>query len=185
MSLWNAAQLALWVVVLFNLLLTYALIRRVASSGRHASIGGLSAGTAAPDFQAETPDGEHLSSQSLGGSTPLILSFFSPSCDACEHQMPEFAAFAARAHASGIRTVAVVDGNDEESRSLREVLPSGTTTLLAPRGTNPLLSDYRVEAYPSYTVIRADGTVDGTYGQVGQLDGRLKAVSPAKSRSRT
>jgi peroxiredoxin len=181
-NLWNSAQLALWVVVLFNLLLTYALIRKVARSGGHSGIGGLSAGVTAPEFQADTPDGRRLSLRELGEQTPLVLGFFSPSCDACEMQMPDFAAFVERAHASGIRTVAVLDGEDEESSRLQAALPGDTTALLAPRRANPLLNDYRVEAYPSYTVIRADGTVDGTYGRVAEIGERLKTLSRVKAR---
>jgi len=97
MSAWNAALLVLWVVVLFNLLLTYTLIRRVGSGAGQVPVGGLDSGA----------------------------------------------------------------------------LPAGTTTLLAPRASNPLLDSFRVSAYPSYTVVRADGTVDGTYGHVRQVEARL------------
>lgn len=183
MNPWNAAQLALWLIVLLNLLLTFALIRRVAGSGGHPSIGGLSGGVPAPDFQAETPDGGQLFRRDLGDQTPLVLGFFSPSCDACEMQMPDFAAFVDRAHASGVRTLAVLDGDAEESQRLRAALPGDTTSLLAPRRANPMLNDYRVEAYPSYTVIRADGTVDGTYGRVAELHDRLKTLKRAKART--
>lgn len=179
MDIWNATQLVLWVVVLINLFLTYALIRRIgtAGSGGAPPIGGLSSGAAAPDFAAETPDGERLSRGDLGEGTPLVLGFFSPTCVACEQQLPDFGAFVRRAGAAGVRAVAVLDARLEESQTLRASLPEGTTALLAPRAANPLLDSYQVSAYPSYTMVRADGTVDGTYAQLRQLDDRLKSLA--------
>jgi len=173
MNVWNAAQLALWAVVLFNLLLTYALIRRVGSGAGEPSLGGLESGATAPDFEAETPDGRRLSRRDLGERRPLVLGFFSPTCAACKHHLPDFGTFSERAQARGVQAVAVVDGDAAQSEALRASLPAGTTTLLAPRTSNPLLDAFQVSAYPSYTVVRADGTVEGTYGQIRQLDARL------------
>jgi peroxiredoxin len=176
-SLWNASLIVLWILVLFNLMLTYALIRRVGADRKPTAAEGLSAGTTAPGFEAATPDGQTLSHPGLDDRAPLVLAFFSPTCSACEHQIPAFVKFSDRAKASGVRTIAVLDGGLDESTALRAALPNGTTTLLAPRDSNPLLDDYRIEAFPSYTVIHADGTIEGTYGAVEQLGSRLKALS--------
>ncbi|HLU33866.1 MAG TPA: redoxin domain-containing protein [Natronosporangium sp.] len=173
MNVWNAALVALWVVVLLNLLLTYALIRRVGAGAGEPPLGGLEAGTTVPEFEAETPDGRRLSRRDLGERRALVLGFFSPTCSACTHHLPDFGTFSKRAQEKGVQAVAVVDGDAAQSEELRASLPAGTTTLLAPRNSNPLLDAFQVSAYPSYTVVRADGTVEGTYGQVRQLDARL------------
>jgi peroxiredoxin len=175
MSPWDLGQILLWLVVLFNLLLTFGLVRRLGglqeatAAARSVRLGGMDAGLRAPDFTATTPDGTHVASAHLAGQ-PTVLGFFSPTCAACEDHLPDFAAFGRRAGEQGVRAVAVVDGDPAESAALRRAAGPSLRVLLAPRTRNALLDAYRVEAFPSYTAIGEDGVVAGSFGAVPDLD---------------
>jgi thiol-disulfide isomerase/thioredoxin len=180
---WDVGQLVLWLVVLCNLLLTVALARRVAALGTGgpapgAPVGGLPAGAPAPAFTAVTPDGAERTSAELGPG-PLLLGFFSPTCEACHDHAPHFAELARRAADEGATAVAVVDGDAGGSARLRERLPADLPVLLAQRPANPLLGAYLVDAYPTYTAV-VDGTVAGSFGGVAELQAWWTATLPAR-----
>ena len=181
MNAWDVGQLLLWVVVLFNLLLTVALARRVAALGAAAGtstgapVGGLPAGSAAPPFVARTPDGVERARGDLGDG-PLVLGFFSPTCEACYDHVVHFAELAGRAAPQGITTVAVVDGDTASAARLLDRLPDGVPVLLAARPENPFLGAYLVDAYPTYTVV-VDGSVVGSFGSVPELNQWLSATT--------
>lgn len=184
MDAWDAGQLVLWIVVLGNLLLTVALVRRVAALGTGATVantpvGGLPVGAPAPPFTAATARGEERSSAELGAD-PWVLGFFSPTCEACYDHVPHFAELAQRAAAEGVTAVAVIDGDAAASARLREKLPEDVLpTLLAQRPANPFLGTYLVDAYPTYTVV-VDGTVAGSFGSVPELHQWLSATRSAR-----
>lgn len=180
MDAWDIGQLVLWIVVLLNLLLTVALVRRVAALGAApaagAPAGGLPAGAAAPAFTARTPDGVERTRADLGDG-PLVLGFFSPTCDACYDHAPHFAELVGRT--PGVAAAAVVDGDAKNSQRLRERIPGDVPVLLARRPANPLLGAYLVDAYPTYTAV-VDGTVAGSFGSVPELQRWLAATAPSR-----
>ena len=185
MDAFDIGQIVLWIVVLANLLLTVALVRRVASLGTGtaapAPAGGLPVGAPAPAFSALTPDGAERTLGDLGDD-PLVLGFFSPTCDACYDHAPHFAELVRRAAGEGVRAAAVVDGDAEDSERLRERIPGDVPVLLARRPANPLLGAYLIDAYPTYTVV-VDGTVAGSFGSVPELQQWLTATAPSRRRA--
>ncbi len=172
MSPWEVSQLVLWIVVGLNLVLTFALIRRV-SAVPSGPPSGLVAGDPAPAFAAAATDGSTVTRSDLG-QQPLVLGFFSPSCDACHDQLPEFVRFSATASAASVQTVAVIDGEPDQLDEHYSTALAGRPTLLAPRDENPLLEQYRVMAYPTYTAIGPESVVEGSFHAVSELDAWLR-----------
>lgn len=187
MNAWNVGQVLLWLLVLCNFLLTLALIRRVTGisqqlgpiSGSGLVEGGLEKGDPAPDFEAETVGGARLSRADVSGQ-PLAIAFFSTTCAACIDSLPIFSDVGRRARTAGARAVAVIDAGPLEAQPFIQALESDTTVLLAPRESNTLLQDYRVEAYPSYTAVDADGTIAGSFMQPSELRLWLEEVRSAR-----
>ncbi|HXV94364.1 MAG TPA: hypothetical protein VD813_13750, partial [Pseudonocardia sp.] len=106
MNAWDVGPLVLWLVVLLNLLLTVALVRRVSAlserpAGPVMSPGGLPAGTPAPDFRATTPEGAERDGAEFTQGRAL-LGFFSPTCDACYEHAPHFATLGRTAADAGV-----------------------------------------------------------------------------------
>jgi peroxiredoxin len=85
----------LWVVVLGNLVLTAALIRRVrtkpsvaeAPEGSNLGPFGPETGSVAPDFDATTSEGQKVRLSDYRGK-PLMLMIVSPQCTPCQQAVP-------------------------------------------------------------------------------------------------
>ena len=85
------SSILLWLMVLFNLLLTVALIRRAAAKQpgfATENVPTLEIGSQAPDFTAETLDGEAMTLDDYAGKS-IALIFVSPTCKPCLNKLPE------------------------------------------------------------------------------------------------
>jgi len=150
----------LWVVVMFNLMLTLALIRRVNGAGAREGVelGGLPAGQPAPDFTAETTLGEPAGAGALAGQATALV-FIGPNCSHCLKTLPLIKELQPQAARAGVRFLLVSDGTPEETRAYVERHQISAPVLVAPRGLNPLLSDYKVDGVPFYYMIDASRTI--------------------------
>jgi hypothetical protein len=152
------------VLVVGNVLLTWGMLRRlrtlqdqVDTAFTPPTENGLHPGDEAPDFSALTPAGDAVTrDEVVRGETVLV--FLSPHCEACEAHLPSV-------REMGPTAVAIIDGTPEESGHLVEGLRGAVPVLFAPRGTTDLLQRYRVNAYPSYYAVGADGRI--TAGRIG------------------
>jgi hypothetical protein len=142
----------LGILVGANLLLTGAVVRRLAAHERKLATigsiitppGGLAPGAEVPAFTAETVDGEPVDA-GFSGDGPGLIAFFSTTCSACVSHAPEFVSVAA-----GMPGLAVVsgEGGDELLGALgsvpvvRERVPDG-----------PLVTAFEVTAYPTFYVV--------------------------------
>src|SRR5512140_1069384 len=81
-------SILLWVVVLFNLLLTLALIRRVNSLPAMKDPEILKVGEKAPSFTLENSDGSMVTEVDFAGRQKVMV-FVAPGCGACRTQMPK------------------------------------------------------------------------------------------------
>lgn len=159
MELVVVALVVLGLLLIANLLLTGAMVRRLAAHERkfaalgpaYAGPGGLVAGSKVPSFTAVTVDGRTVDAGFLGDK-PGVIGFFSTTCPGCLEQAPEFAA----AVASGTSGFAVVsgEGGDELLSALESVpvvreLDSG----------GPIGSGFEVDTYPSFFVVEGDMVV--------------------------
>src|SRR5437899_6166907 len=78
----------LWLVVISNVLLTLALVRRLNQMGTpQTPEGGLEAGEAAPDFMAQTLGGATVTLADYAGRS-VALVFLSTTCQPCRDRLP-------------------------------------------------------------------------------------------------
>ncbi|MFC7565444.1 TlpA family protein disulfide reductase [Actinomadura namibiensis] len=154
-----AAVILLAVLSVFNLMLILGVVRRLRRDDGEA-VPLLPAGTVVPEFTVMTTAGEVVTRDSLGGA---LVGFFSPGCSACEVQLPKFAA-----RAAGRRAVAVLHGNEEETRAHRDAL-GGAAEVVIEEPDGPMGAAFAVDGYPTFVVIDPNGTVTASSHAVDRL----------------
>lgn len=84
------SSVALWILVIFNLLLTFALVNRVNSPAK-TSVDMLPVGELVPNLTVETLDGQVKTLRDIQSSRKMemALVFVSPYCEPCREHMPE------------------------------------------------------------------------------------------------
>ncbi|OZM83238.1 hypothetical protein [Pseudonocardia sp. MH-G8] len=158
MDLLVVVVVVLGIMVGANLLLTGAVVRRLAAHERKFAAlgpmlgvpGGLAAGADLPPFTAETVDGRSVDAGFLGDG-PGVIAFFSTTCAACLSHAPEFAAVA-----SGTSGLAVVSGEDGD-----ELLSAlGSTPVVRERESGgPIVTAFEVDTFPTYYVVEGGRVV--------------------------
>lgn len=177
------SSIFLWVIVLANVFLTLALIRRINRVGQSAPLKvGLQAGTTAPDFAAPTLQGVTKTLADYRGQAAVLI-FVSPSCQPCRESLPMLQETAAEARAGGVEFVLVSNGTLEATRAWDQEADIQIPLLIATQDQNPFFKDYQITSTPTYCLLGADGKIHGS-NVVGQnLDGwKLLANSPTPVR---
>jgi peroxiredoxin len=160
----------LWIVVLLNLLLTIALIRRFNQMSTHLSAFtdidvGLEKGSQAPDFQAQTLTGETVTLADYARKAVSFI-FISPHCSPCLEKIPALNALAPKAKQAGVEIVLVnTDGDKAETAAFVEKHNVKLPVLIASMERNSFASDYKANATPCYCLLNPDGYVEaaGTF----------------------
>lgn len=153
------SSVLLWVVVLFNLLMTLAVVRRLnAGSQKEVRKVGLEEGQLAPAFTAETLSGETVTLSTYARRTVAFI-FISPHCQPCIAQLPRIDVAALNAAEIGVEVVLVSDAGVVETRALAAEHNIKAPILVAPRKSNPFLNDYKATSVPSYCVVDVRGEV--------------------------
>lgn len=155
-----ASSILLWIVVLCNLLLTLALVRRM-NTGITPLKEGLKAGQQAPAFSAETLGGQVVTLATYTGRAVVFL-FVSPTCKPCREAMPTYEALGAKASRAGVELVLVSIVDAEQTRLFAEEFALHLPVLVAPRESNPFMQDYLLSDTPSYCFIDQQGVVQST-----------------------
>ncbi|GHO91127.1 hypothetical protein KSF_011750 [Reticulibacter mediterranei] len=161
------SSVLLWLVVLCNLLLTLVLVRRVNTNGSKTNAlatGGLDQNTPAPDFSAETLNGNraNLSTFTDAGKQVAFI-FISTHCEPCREVLAMLKEQDTKAAVpSGTELVFVSGDEREPTEAMVEELQVDWPVLIAPRNTNSFFSDYKISATPSYCLINAQGEVQAT-----------------------
>lgn len=120
---------------------------------------GLSVKQTAPPFTAQTLSGETVTLVNFSGYATLFL-FLTP------RAISTYTTQAAQLTAAGIALVVVSTTAPEVTRVWIESLPSSIPILVAPRGSNPFLDDYRIFGTPAfcfideYSKVKAAGFID-------------------------
>lgn len=159
------SSMLLWALVLLNLLLTLALVRRVSALPSMKTPEMLKVGEKAPAFALESFDGRLVTEADFTGRQKVMV-FVAPGCGACRVQMSKLQELYPRAKASGIELLIVSLAQAGETQSYARELNFTAPMLAAPPETNPLNHDYKVAGTPSYywidaqNVIRAGGFLD-------------------------
>ena len=148
----------LWVVVLFNLLLTLALVRRTSTQPRSQQKEWFKAGEKAPDFTAETLDGKPVTLASYAGR-PAAFLFMSPSCDPCREHLPGYDALGKIARRAGTQLVYVSTSGLDETRIHVEEFGITLPVIVAPQEDNSFARDYKITGTPQYCLLDAHGNV--------------------------
>ena len=147
----------LWLIVLFNLLLTFGLIRRINTRPGIQPVETLEIGEPAPPFTAETLAGKTVTLAQFTGKR-LALVFMSPNCGPCREKLPELQALTSKLAGEGIVFALLFR---EAAEGIRPFAAKHNLTMpiwLVPP-PNPLWQDYKVVGTPSYCVIEANHEV--------------------------
>ena len=119
-----ANSIAVWLVLLGNVLLTFALVRKVNGINQASSHGGqpmlprefLKVGQAAPDFVAETLSGKTVTLADYAGRKVAFL-FMSPGCAPCREAIPTLEGLQPKATQAGITLCLVITSAREQAQA--------------------------------------------------------------------
>lgn len=150
------SSILLWVVVLFNLLLTLALVRKINRPSYPE--GGLKRGTPAPEFTAETLSGEKVNLATYGGRSVAFI-FVSPHCNPCRSSMPSYEALYLKAKEAGVDLVLVSTGEAAETHAFVDEFKTHLPVLVAPQPSNSFMNDYKATGTPAYCLLDEKGKV--------------------------
>lgn len=163
------SSVLLWVVVLINLLLTLALVRRsnnisaVSPNLLKESL----AGQPAPHFTAETLAGEQVTLDHFHNRA-VALVFVSPSCGPCIDNLPNYKELGAKAIQSGVKFILVSTAEMEETRAFVKKHNIDLPVLIAPAKHNSFMEDYHVNGTPGFSYINEIGMIEADgYPTVG------------------
>lgn len=155
------SSLLLWLIVLANVFLTLALIRRLNRTGQAVVETGLKAGTAAPDFTAQTLQGATKTLADYLGQA-VVLIFVSPICQPCRERLPMLQKTAAEARVSGVEFVLVSGGTLQETQAWHQEADIQLPLLVAPQDQNHFFQDYQITSTPTFCLLGAEGKTQGS-----------------------
>lgn len=183
------SSVLLWLLVLANILLTLALIRR--SNANTPKSVGLPAGTPAPDFKAEMLSGETATLATYTGlNHKAAFLFISSHCVPCRDILSALRGQRVAIQQVGIELVLVSGDEREDTEALVAELELDYPLLMAPQSSNTFFSDYKISMTPSFCLLDQQGKVRAS--GLASLAGGWKALidswaavkaSPAGARS--
>jgi thiol-disulfide isomerase/thioredoxin len=117
-------------------------------------------GEAVDGFSVVTTDGETVSPDTF--TVPTLVGFFSPECEPCQEQAPEFARFAAAIPGGRGATLAVVLDTGEVSREFAATLAAARVVLEPADGS--LAKAFKIKGFPAIGIVDEHGVVvDASY----------------------
>lgn len=157
------SSIFLWLIVLANVFLTLALIRRINAIPEHgpAFETGPALGTPAPNYIAMTLDGERATLDDYAGR-PTTFVFVSPGCTPCQELLPSLKYLGPQAHQAGAELVLVSGGTLEGTKEMARGMEGQLPVLVAPREENTFFHDYNIKGTPSFCSLDEQGTVVAT-----------------------
>lgn len=172
-SIWSISLIALWCVVLLNLLLTLRLVRWLrsveeahAQSRERERLPELSLDTPAPDFRARTLDGEPVRLITYAGKQVVFL-FVSPHCEGCRRKMLHLLNLSIQAKKQvGVEFVLVSDSSSAETHAWIDTIRDedrveiNLPVLIAPMNISDFLWTYNPRGIlPYFCLLNAQGNV--------------------------
>lgn len=158
------SSIFLWLLVLVNVLLTVAIIRRLnnMSSMNHHIAEGLEKGSVAPPFSAETLTGEVVTLANYARKAVSFV-FISPDCGPCVDALVTINTLATKAHKAGIEMVLVSTGGEkQETEALIQKHQVTVPLLYAPYEQNSFARDYKADSTPFYCMVNQDSRVESS-----------------------
>ena len=170
-SMFIVNSILLWIVVLLNLLLTLALVRRVSSSPLKPA-DPLPIGLDAPPFKAETPEGKLITLADFDVDKEVALVFVAPTCAPCLDKLPFLNKLYHPAGSAGVTLVLVSDADPEATRAFIAGNDVTVPVLIAPRRTNKFMETYKIMGTPMYCLldrarkVKASGFLDSEWHEL-------------------
>lgn len=166
MSVLVISTVLLWILVLFNLLLSLALIRRQHRQSENLvsnpeKFAGLEIGQKAPDFTAETLDGETVTLADFANQAVAFI-FLSPHCQPCREKVPQLELLEPKLQQNGLELVLVSNAGKAETQIFVDELNIRLPILAAPYGINPFVASYRATKTPMYVLVDRTGRISDT-----------------------
>ena len=164
MAFLSAAVVLLAAICLLNLLLVFAVLRRLREHTDE-----LDRLRRSRPFDPVAEEASELIGRSLPdletatGDRPELVGFFDAGCSSCHELAPDFAVASRQAP-----SVAVVTGAGEGVDELVALLAGGPTVLLGRRATE-VSTSVGIRAYPTFVRVDAEGTV--LHAQLTTVDG--------------
>ena len=135
---------------------------------------GLPVGSAAPEFELPSIDGDAISLASLlSGGRPALLVFTSPRCAPCEGLMPKVAAWQ-RELVAHLNVAVLADGDRDENQA--KLQAHGLRNVLI-QDESDVAGRYVARATPSALLVSADGRIASALAAGGDSISTLVAES--------
>jgi len=164
MDILSISSILLWVVLIFNLLLTLALVRSVNKlssthlNGERLKFDELQSGDTAPDFKAITLDGIEVTLKDYLNQS-IVFVFVSSKCAPCKERIFEIEKILPIAEKAGVNIILVSNDDLETSKEHFSVYSNFNDVLIAPRTENQFMNDYKVPATPYFCLVNNEGLV--------------------------
>lgn len=161
MPVLTAAVVAVAVLCLVDLLLTFGVIRRLrehttllSSRGGETTVMSLIAGETPGPFAAVTTDGK----QTTGPAGFRVAAFFSSSCSICPRRVPAFVDYLRANHVAHDAVLAVILAGADESVPYLDRLAE-VARVCVQSADGELASAFKVVGYPAFCLLDVDGAV--------------------------
>jgi hypothetical protein len=159
----TAAVIVLTVLVLVDLLLSAAIIRRLRDTEAQLADAmpstqpGLKTGTPMPDFSSA--DGSFTRADVAG--VPVLIGFFSTGCRYCPAQAEQLAHRSSEIAGRGIRVVNVLTVLDEDGPDDLTPVLEKSGTVVTEHGPGGLMAAFSVSGTPTFMLFDGHGTLLG------------------------
>ncbi|MFC8722409.1 TlpA disulfide reductase family protein [Kitasatospora sp. NPDC057198] len=176
MDAWNALTGLLAVLCLFNLVLTYGVVRRLRALSRAGADSPATVSGRVDEFAVTAVDGTAVGRADLAPGT--VLGFFSPGCPPCAALLPRFVGAVRTAGLPAAAVLAVVmPGEDpaEARKYAREL--AGVATVVVGEQARAVSAACGVQGFPAVCVIGADGRIREADGDLSALGRRPAGVA--------
>ncbi|WP_406314926.1 hypothetical protein OHA77_40745 [Streptosporangium sp. NBC_01639] len=159
-----AAVVLVGVLCAFDLLLTFAVLRRLRE--HTAELARLAEGTQFISYDPGALVGRTLpwaDTDTDGVDRPELVAFFDANCDACHKHAPQFAV-TARTQAA----MAVISGAGPRADDLVQVV-AGVSSVITAERADSLVKAVGVEAFPTFLRVGQDGTIVAAHMELAAL----------------
>ena len=156
------SSILLWAVVLFNLLITFQLIKIIAPNiWEKNSSPKIKKGQISPSFTVDTLEGIKVTLDSLKGQSFIII-FISSQCNACTERLPEIQSIHQIASRKNIKVSLICDTDSHKSRIFANEYQLSIPVWSAPKNENQIWIDYKVRSTPYYCIINEKSRLQTT-----------------------
>lgn len=173
----TAAVILVGVLCVFDLLLSFGIIRRLREQNETLSKVrqqqdtaadpdvALPAGATVGEFAATAVSGVQLSQTDITGGRALV-GLFSPGCEPCKERIPQFIEYATRFEG---RVLAVAAGAPDETADMVARLGEVAEVVVEPGLSGAVHQAFGVQGYPALCLVDEDRTVVASGWQMSAL----------------